>query len=73
MNRKRSQDDHVLNRLPLLKYSWVEVYSLIFHYLPSPTFAYLRSVELVSGTTSSSYICAHAAGSWTSYGTETKV
>lgn len=28
-----SQDDHVLNRLPLLKYSWAEIYSLIFHYL----------------------------------------
>lgn len=30
-----SQDDHVLNRLPLLKYSWREIYSLIFHYLPA--------------------------------------
>lgn len=29
-----SQDDHVLNRLPLLKYSWREICSLIFHYLP---------------------------------------
>lgn len=28
-----SQDDHVLNRLPLLKYSWAEIYSLIFNYL----------------------------------------
>lgn len=34
MNRKLSWDDHV-NRLPLLKYSWLEIYSLIFHYLPS--------------------------------------
>lgn len=30
-----SQDDHVLNRLPLLKYSWWEIYPLIFHYLPA--------------------------------------
>lgn len=28
-----SQDDHVLNRLPPIKYSWPEIYSLIFHYL----------------------------------------
>lgn len=41
-----SQDDHVLNRLPLLKYSWAEIYSLIFHYLLSLYFAYIRSLEL---------------------------
>lgn len=42
-----SQDDHVLNRLPLLKYSWAEIYSLIFHYLLSLYFAYIRSLELL--------------------------
>lgn len=52
MNRKLSQDDNVLNRFPLLKYSWVEIYSLIFHYHPSPGFAYLRCLELVLGTIS---------------------
>lgn len=42
-----SQGDHVLNRLPLLKYSWAEIYSLIFHYLLSLYFAYIRSSELL--------------------------
>lgn len=45
-----SQDDHVLNRLPLLKYSWAEIYSLIFHYLLSLYFAYIKSLELVLDT-----------------------
>lgn len=42
-----SQGDHVLNRLPLVKYSWAEIYSLIFHYLLSLYFAYIRSLELL--------------------------
>lgn len=45
-----SQGDHVLNRLPLLKYSWAEIYSLIFHYLLSLYFAYIRSLELLLDT-----------------------
>lgn len=43
MNRKLSRDDHV-NRLPPLKYSWLEIYSLIFHYLPSPSFLHISGV-----------------------------